>query len=118
MSFLSKFFSRASTPTVDDVQSAGTTVPRNQPPIDWRTSEGHQRLLLNFFVPNSVDSVPTSLDWKTLLHEPLASAIERFRSEDALTPVNDPKWRILHGRGADELKAMCKDRGLGTVALP
>ena len=80
--------------------------------IDWRDSEGYQRLLLNFTFPNSVDSVPKWVDWEGLLGESLDSAICKLKACGALLSVDKPKWHILYKRGSEELKKMCRDHGL------
>ena len=80
--------------------------------IGWRTSEGYQRLLLSFTFPNTAKGVPRSVDWDGLLGESLNSAIQRLKTDGALVPVNEPTWRILCGRSANELKKMCREHGL------
>jgi hypothetical protein len=80
--------------------------------MEWRTSEGYQRLLTNFVLPNSRECVPRWVEWNELLGEALDSAIERLKSVGALIPVNEPTRRILHGRGAKELKKLCNEHGL------
>lgn len=80
--------------------------------MDWRRSEGHQRLLLSFTLPNTSEGVPKWTDWDGLLGESLDSAIERLKTDGALLPVNQPAWHILHNRGASELRKMCRDHGI------
>lgn len=80
--------------------------------VDWRTSEGHQRLLLSFTFPNSAEGVPKWVDWDRLLGESLDSALNRLKAAGALLPVNEPIGHILYQRGANELKKMCREHGL------
>jgi hypothetical protein len=68
--------------------------------------------LLSFTFPNSGEDVPKCADWGGLLGELLDSAIQRLKRDGALLPVNEPIWRILHRRGANELKRMCREHGL------
>jgi hypothetical protein len=68
--------------------------------------------LLSFTFPNTGEGVPRWVDWGGLLGESLDSAIERLKTDGALLPVNEPVWRILHKRGANELKRMCREHGL------
>jgi hypothetical protein len=90
---------------------SASTFP-DDPQTGWRTSEGYQRLLTNFILPNSRECVPKWVKWNELLGEALDSAIERLKSVGALIPVNEPTRRILHGRGAKELKKLCTEHGL------
>jgi hypothetical protein len=85
---------------------------QGDPRTEWRTSEGYQRLLINFIHPNSRERMPRWINWNELLGEPLDSAIERLKAVGALMPVNEPTRRILHGRGAKELKKLCNEHGL------
>jgi hypothetical protein len=122
MSFLSKLFSkrRSPTPALEAATPHLGSLPRpicvDRPPgearVDWRTSEGHQRLLLNFTFPNTCEAVPRWVDWNGLLGESLDSALQRLRADGALLPVTAPRLRILYRRTASELKRMCRERGL------
>lgn len=80
--------------------------------IDWRTSQGHQRLLINFLFPNSADNMPKWIEWNELLGESVASAIQRLKESGALTVVNDPMARVLHNRGVKDLKSLCSQNGV------
>jgi len=124
MSVFSKLFSSAS--QLSPVSKLDKATPRpagslasgsaEQSPqhaqIDWRTSQGHQRLLVSFTLPNSVEGVPKWTNWGGLLGESLNSAIQRLKTEGALLPVNEPARRILYNRGANELRKLCRDHGL------
>ncbi|MGA3373586.1 MAG: SAP domain-containing protein [Terracidiphilus sp.] len=79
---------------------------------NWRTSEGHQILLLYFTSPNGINSLPRSYNWADLLDESVESAVQRLVRDGGLRTITDAKWRIMHGRGAAELKAMCRSTGL------
>lgn len=80
--------------------------------IDWRSSEGHQRLLINFLSPNSADNMPKWIVWDDLLGESVNAAVDRLKSDGALLVIDDPKIRILHSRGAKDLKDLCVQNGL------
>jgi hypothetical protein len=47
-----------------------------------------------------------------MLGESLESAIRRLVADGGLREVTETKWRILHGRGAAELKELCRSNGL------
>ena len=122
MSFLSKLFSNSNRPAarpdrvIPHPATPATPESAHGSPgkckIDWRASEGHQRLLLSFTFPNTAEDVPKWVDWPELLGESLDSAIQRLKTDGALLPVDEPVWRILHRRGANELKRMCREHGL------
>jgi hypothetical protein len=122
MSFFSKLFSSRLSPVskLDNViphparsLAAGSAEQSpHETRIDWRTSEGHQRLLLSFTFPNAGEGVPKWTDWGGLLGESLNSAIQRLKTDGALLPVNEPARRILYNRSANELRKMCRDHGL------
>jgi hypothetical protein len=82
--------------------------------IDWRKSQSHQQLLLNFAgSPSSVDGLrPKDTDWEGRLGESLDSAIRKLKACGALFSIDEPKWHILHKRSAEELMRMCRDHGL------
>lgn len=122
MSFLSRLFSNRQSPApgpekiiphpaVPPTPDYAHGSPR-ETQINWRTSEAYQRLLLSFMFPNAAESVPKWVDWDRLLGESLGSAIQRLKGDGALLPINEPIGRILHQRGANELKKMCREHGL------
>ncbi len=114
MNFLSKLFSTSkinSNPTAASTSKFVQSQPRKTQ-IDWRISEGHQRLLQSFISPNAGDGVPKWVDWNELLGESLVSAIQTFKTDGALLSVNDPIQRILYYRGTNELKKICREHGL------
>jgi hypothetical protein len=80
--------------------------------IDWRTSEAHQQLLLNFVFAGSVDEIRTKLDWEGVLGEALDSAISKLKASGALYSLDETKWHILYKRSAEELVKLCRDHGL------
>lgn len=122
MSFFSKLFSNRQSPTsrLDKIIPHPATPPTpgsaerspHETQIDWRMSEGHQRLLLSFTSPNTGEGVAKWADWNELLGESLNSAIQRLKTDGGLLPVNEPTWRILYKRSANELKKMCREHGL------
>ena len=67
---------------------------------------------MSFTFANRADGVPKWMDWNKILGESLDSAIHRLKADGALLPANDPIGRILYGKGANELKTMCRERGL------
>jgi hypothetical protein len=122
MSFLSKLFPNRHHPApgrdtiIPDPVAPPTQKSshgsRRESQIVWRTSEGHQRLLLSFTFPNTGEGVPKWVDWDGLLGESLDSAIQRLKTEGALLPVNEPIGRILYNRSANELKKTCREKDL------
>ncbi len=108
MGFFSFFRSARQTLSRDQLRGVSSAK------IDWRRSEGHQRLLLNFIFPSSADSAAKWVDWTEVLGEPLEAAVDRLKADGALVQVDEPKWRIQHKRGAQELKKMCEENGLKT----
>jgi hypothetical protein len=122
VSFLSRLFSKRqrATPKVNETIRHPATPPDTESAhgspreaqADWRASEGHQQLLLTFTLPNAAENVPKWVGWGGLLGESLDSAIQRLKTDGALLSVDDGKWRILYNRGANELKKMCRERGL------
>jgi len=81
-------------------------------PPNWRESEGHQLILLYFTGPNATGTLPRSYDWAGVLGESVESAVSRLIADGALWEVIEAKWRILYGRGATELKELCRSHGL------
>ena len=122
LSFFSRLFSNRQRPElgpdknvavpVEPSSSGSVRKPGRRNQIDWRTSEGYQRLLLSFTFPNTSEGVPKGVDWDGILGEKLDLAIQRLKKDGALLQVNDPESRILHNRGANELKRMCREHGL------
>jgi hypothetical protein len=62
--------------------------------------------------PNTPEHVSEWVDWDGLLGESVGSAIERLKTAGALLRVNEPTWRILYNRNANELKRMCREHQL------
>jgi hypothetical protein len=122
MGFFSRLFSnwQSRAPSRDKIAPCPATapVPGLTTPLpcearmDWRTSEGHQRILLCFTYPSTPEIVPRWVDWDGLLGESISSAIQKLKAEGALLPADEPAPRILHSRGANELRKMCRERGL------
>lgn len=83
-----------------------------QKKIDWRSSEGHQRLLINFLFPNSIENMPKWVQWSELLGESVQAAAERLKRDGALQVVNDAVARIVYNRGTNDLKELCRQNGL------
>jgi hypothetical protein len=84
------------------------TIPVTQISRDWRESEGHQLILFYFISPNTIDNLPKSYEWDAVLGESLNSACDRLVVDGALRVEENAKWRIMHGRGAVELKDLCR----------
>ena len=81
-------------------------------PVNWRSSEGYQRLLYSFVSPSTPTDVPRWVDWDNLLGEPVDTAIRRLRDEGALLVADDSRSRLAYNRGAKDLKQLCKENGL------
>jgi len=78
----------------------------------WRHSEEYQLILLYFTSPTAIGSLPRSYNWQEILGESLELAIRRLITDGGLREVTETKWRILHGRGASELKELCRSSRL------
>ena len=89
-----------------------TSANQNILPANWRSSEGYQRLLYSFVSPSTPTDLPRWVDWDNVLGEPVDTAIQKLRDEDALLVADDARSRLAYRRGAKELKQLCKENGL------
>ena len=110
MSILSWLSPKRRTP--QQVPEQATSANQIDPPVNWRSSEGYQRLLYSFLFPSTPGNIPSWVDWYNILGEPLDAAIQRLRDEGALLVADDPRSRLSYNRGAKELKQLCKENGL------
>jgi hypothetical protein len=82
-------------------------VPHEVP--DWIS---YRRLLAEFMLPNSADTVARSSYWSGALGEPVKTVLGRLKAKGLLIEPNDPRARMRHNRDESDLRVLCLEHGL------